>query len=247
LQSSKIPVTTDKENGEILNPVVNISEIFYSVQGEGNYTGEPTVFVRFQGCTLGCTWCDTKYTWKHDTEQYHSFQEVLDTVSKFHNTKNSSSIKKPWICITGGEPLEQPEAFSGLVRKLHEQNYNIEVETSGLVPVPFDLNEYVESWVVDLKCPSAKANKEPVYSDFSSFRHQDQLKCVVKTERDLNFVEARLADNYFRGTVLISPWNPIKGTTENEWLQRCAEFCKKYQYKLNLQTHKYIWGAKRGV
>ena len=222
---------------------VNISEIFYSIQGEGIYTGEPTVFIRFQGCTLGCVWCDTKYTWKHEEEKGMSYTEVLKKVWQLHK----KSDKKPMICITGGEPLEQPEQFGHLVQKLHSLDYSIEVETSGLVPVPFWYDQYVDSWVVDFKGPSAKTPKSPILEDFIHFSHQDQLKCVVKNEKDLKAVELVLHNNYFRGTVLISPFNPIKGTSDIEWMERCTEFCKDYGYRLSLQTHRFIWGAKRGV
>ena len=222
---------------------VNISEIFYSIQGEGIYTGEPTVFVRFQGCTLGCDWCDTKYTWKHEVENGMTYTEVLNEVWELHRKSGS----RPMICITGGEPLEQPDQFDYLVKKFHQYDYKIEVETSGLLPVPFKHNQYVDSWVVDFKTPSSKTPKTPILSDFEHFRQEDQLKCVVKNEKDLNAVEVVLQDNYFRGTILVSPGNPVKGTASQEWMERCAEFCKLYGYRLNLQTHKFIWGAKRGV
>jgi 7-carboxy-7-deazaguanine synthase len=231
-------ITTTEERG-----TVNISEIFYSVQGEGLYTGEPTVFVRFQGCTLGCVWCDTKYTWKHEEENGMSYIEVLNRVWGLHK----KSDRKPMICITGGEPLEQPEQFAYLVKKFHALDYSIEVETSGLVPVPFEYDQFVDSWVVDFKGPSAEVKKSPVLSDFTHFRHQDQLKCVVKDQEDLNAVRLVLQDNYFRGTILISPGNPIKGVSSTEWMEKCAEFCKQHGYRLSLQTHKFIWGAKRGV
>ena len=168
---------------------------------------------------------------------------MLNTVWELHR----QSAKRPMICITGGEPLEQPEQFAYLVQKLHQYDYSIEVETSGLLPVPFEHDQYVESWVVDLKLPSSKSNKTPVLEDLDKFRHQDQLKCVVKNERDLDAVQLVLQDYYFRGTILISPFNPIKGTSGQEWLERCAEFCKRHGYRLSLQTHKFIWGAKRGV
>jgi 7-carboxy-7-deazaguanine synthase len=223
--------------------LVNISEIFYSVQGEGLYAGEPTIFVRFQGCTLGCTWCDTKYTWDHDKLQYWTCDEVIAKVEKLHKKCN----KKPMICITGGEPLEQLEQFCYLAMRFHDLAYIVEVETSGLIPIPFKQDQFVDSWVVDLKTPSSRVEKAPVFSDLGELRNQDQLKCIVKNERDLEAVKLTLQDYYFRGTVLISPYNPIKGISNSEWMERCAEFCKDNGFRLNLQLHKFIWGAKRGV
>ena len=79
---------------------------------EGVYTGIPTIFIRFQGCTLGCVWCDTKYTWDHDKENFYTSEEVILKVGRYHKHKDFL----PMICITGGEPLEQPEQFG---KQLH--------------------------------------------------------------------------------------------------------------------------------
>lgn len=223
--------------------LVNISEIFYSIQGEGVYTGEPTIFVRFQGCSLGCTWCDTKYTWDHSKDNLWTTEEIVSKLRRY-----SSHLKSlPMICITGGEPLEQPKQFDKLVHKFSKLEYDIEVETSGLVSIPFELNDYIDSWVVDLKLPSAKANRSPIYTDIPLLRPQDQLKCVVKDELDMETVHKVLEEYDCQGTVLISPWNPIKGTSNTDWIEKCVEFCKSRSYRLSLQSHKFIWGAKRGV
>ena len=84
---------------------INIAEIFYSVQGEGTFTGVPTVFIRLQGCSLGCTWCDTKYTWQElKVGTATNTDAVLEEVEKLHPSLRTSP--KPMICITGGEPLQ---------------------------------------------------------------------------------------------------------------------------------------------
>ena len=222
---------------------VNISEIFYSVQGEGLYAGEPTVFVRLQGCSLGCCWCDSKYTWSNRKSNTKSINEIVREVEDLH----SKAARKPWICITGGEPLEQPEAFHDLATTFHSLDYKIEVETSGLVPIPFDDNDLIDSWVVDLKCPDAEANKDPVLEDLDRLRDQDQLKCVVLSMRDVDFIEDTLSKVDCSANVLISPVASNDSLFSDGLMKTCAEFCKKHSYRLSLQTHKVIWGVKRGV
>ena len=225
---------------------INIAEIFYSVQGEGLYTGVPTVFIRLQGCSLGCTWCDTKYTWQElKVGTATNINNVLEEVERLHPSLKRAP--KPMICITGGEPLEQPRAFSHLVRELSERKYCIEVETSGLVKIPFDLNEHITSWVVDLKCPSSEVYRRPIVMDLVKLRMNDQLKCVVANKADLDYVDKTLTHNYCTGKILVSPLTDYRGAQDADWVEQCVEYCKNRGYRLSMQTHKFIWGAKRGV
>ena len=227
-------------------PSLYLSEVFASIQGEGIYTGEPMFFVRFQGCSLGCVWCDTKYSWaegpwKGTVVPLYDLLAIIQT----------AGLKK--ICITGGEPLEQPEVFEELVQALKYSTayggpYWIEVETSGLVPLPegplFDL---VDSWVVDLKCPGAGTYKSPVLGDLARLRAGDQLKCVVANPVDLEYVVGTLKCHPTDAVVLISPATPVSGRADRDWAQEVACFCVDYRYRLNLQIHKFLWGSKRGV
>src|SRR3990172_4467747 len=135
-----------------------ISEIFDSIQGEGVYAGIPMTFIRLQGCPFRCSWCDSEYTW-----QFGGRAEIVEEVVEKVRREGHN-----WICITGGEPLSQPKAFAKLVQELKKNGKKIEVETSGLVPLPkfwerdsevFDL---VDSWVPDVKCPGS-AESEKMY------------------------------------------------------------------------------------
>ncbi len=102
---------------------MKISEIFYSLQGEGVLIGEPTTFIRTIGCNLDCSWCDTKYAREGGVEM--SLDEILDEVSGYG---------APFVCITGGEPLLQPEVYK-LIEALLEDEYHITIETNGSVPL----------------------------------------------------------------------------------------------------------------
>jgi len=109
-------------------PIWNVSEIFYSLAGEGSLVGLPMIFIRLSGCNLRCPWCDTKYAWENGKRM--TWQEIYDEIVDFpcHN-----------ICITGGEPFLQN--LTKLTQKLYDEDYFISIETNGTIyqPVQADL------------------------------------------------------------------------------------------------------------
>ena len=102
---------------------MNINEIFYSLQGEGNWAGRPNIFIRTTGCNLRCSYCDTKYA--YDSGEEMNIETILDTIRKY-------SCK--YICITGGEPLLQTEIMS-LINALLKRKYHICLETNGSLDI----------------------------------------------------------------------------------------------------------------
>ncbi len=103
--------------------ILKISEIFWSFQGEGLRTGEPSIFIRLAGCSLRCPYCDTKYSW--DKGVGMSIQEIMITVN---DLKKNYPVSQ--IVITGGEPFEQD--LSDLIEGLKRENFFISIETNGL-------------------------------------------------------------------------------------------------------------------
>ncbi len=103
-------------------PILKITEIFSSVQGEGLRQGEPTLFIRFAGCNLKCSFCDTKYAWKEGHP--YSVAQVLDETKKKLQDRPAR-----WICLTGGEPLMQD--IADLTQKLKKAGFKIQIETNG--------------------------------------------------------------------------------------------------------------------
>ena len=97
------------------NPTIRITEIFRSVQGEGVGAGRPSVFVRLQGCSVGCVWCDTRYSWDPNRGEAMRLEQVLERVQ---------DARHPHVVITGGEPLENP-AFRPLVEGIKRLGLHI--------------------------------------------------------------------------------------------------------------------------
>ncbi len=226
---------------------IGISEIFLSIQGEGLYTGEPTVFVRFKGCDLGCTWCDSKYTWKPEGKLESKGWTVKEIIHKVVEYDKDCNLGPNWVCITGGEPLQQFDGFCDLVPKIGK-SYKVEVETSGLIPLPISpIFERVDSWVVDLKLPSSGVTLPPIVEDYKRLRPKDQLKVIIGDEKDFFYAYDILSKYPTAAKVLVSPMFNTNGKVGEKLLRDCVDFCIKHNYRLSLQTHKYIWGMKRGV
>lgn len=116
LRSSAIPVS-DPASG------LRITEIFYSLQGEANASGLPTVFIRLTGCPLRCSYCDTTYSFEGGERL--SLEHIIETAEKYQT---------PYICVTGGEPLAQPNCLI-LLQRLCDAGFDVSLETSGALDV----------------------------------------------------------------------------------------------------------------
>ena len=194
---------------------MRISEIFKSIQGEGIHAGIPMTFIRFQGCPWDCWWCDSRYTWDKAGGYVISPKEAA--------ARAAFPLEESWVVLTGGEPLAQPEAFSELVELLDIQGNQIEVFTSGLNPAPPTIIfDKVDSWIVDIKCPSAKLTYGRHLFDLSLLRSQDSAKFVVMDERDLEFVVSSVEglSTYLDNSpnILISPWMEFKANYEHNYI-----------------------------
>jgi len=118
-----------------------INEIFYSLQGEGKFVGTPMIFVRTNICHVGCSFCDTKYTWKKVSHNvFYTPEELLLAIHKVNDRCNM-------VCITGGEPLEQLDSLIPTVKLLKEKGVKVQLETSGSIEIPKELSDNC-FWVV---------------------------------------------------------------------------------------------------
>jgi len=210
---------------------MRVTEIFRSIQGEGTRAGRPCAFVRFTGCDLRCSWCDTAYAFTGGVER--SRQEIvaeLDAMPLRH------------VCLTGGEPLLQPE-LPALCSDLLARGWEVTVETHGQRDA-----EALPAAVVrifDVKPPgSGEETRDFAYLE--RLRPHDEVKFVVASPGDFAWsVEvARRHRLPERVTVLFSPAVPaVAPKALAEWL-----LASGLEARLSLQLHKVIWGAEaRGV
>jgi 7-carboxy-7-deazaguanine synthase len=210
---------------------VRVTEIFVSIQGEGSRAGRPCQFVRFTGCDLRCTYCDTAYAFHGGRDMTR--EEILAALAR-HPAR--------LVCLTGGEPLLQRE-LPELARELVARGYEVTVETHGQRPLDALPPEAIK--IVDVKTPgSGEPATDLAWLD--RLLPHDEVKFVVCSEEDFRWSERivrerRLAE---RVQVLFSPaWGMVEPKDLARWLLESG-----LDARLSLQVHKVVWGpGTRGV
>lgn len=228
-----------------------VSEIFYSIDGEGARTGAPTIFIRLFGCNLKCTYCDTKYACKQEEGvfgfDYMTIDRILGAVKAYEPCK--------CITLTGGEPLIHPAA-SELVKALREDGYWVNIETNGSI----DLEPFIAEqdklgpkkssmdyfFTMDWKSLSSREFDKMIPSNLELLESTDVLKFVVGNDDDLNQMKNILEDYPdIDAQIYVSPvWGDITPAHIVEYV-----LDNQLVYvKVQVQLHKVIWNSnKRGV
>lgn len=209
---------------------MKVNEIFLSIQGESVYTGLPTVFVRFSGCNLRCSYCDTEYAYEDgvEIEPEGIFQEI-----RKHFYKR--------VCITGGEPLLQRDLEKLLVLL---KDYNVTIETNGSMDISLMKLGPKHSYVIDMKSPSSGVSEEMRLSNFEYLSMRDEIKFVVGSKEDYEWSKTIIREHHIKGTITISPvFGKIQYSELIDWILR-----DRLDVRFQIQLHKVIWGVdKRGV
>lgn len=234
MRSTQIPVT-DPAAG------LRITEIFYSLQGEARDSGYPTIFVRLTGCPLRCTYCDTAYAFEGGTRV--ALDEIVAEVKSY-----GDQVKH--ICVTGGEPLAQPNCIP-LLKSLCDVGYVVSLETSGAMDV--SAVDTRVSRVVDLKTPDSGEMKRNLLSNLPLLSKHDQIKFVITSRSDYEWSRAMLkkhALDQLVGEVWFSPSFAIEvGQIRLPKLAReLADWIveDKLPVRFQLQLHKLLWQDEAG-
>lgn len=213
---------------------MRISEIFYSVQGEGIQIGLPTIFLRLFGCDLRCSWCDTMYAVEGTEFKNIELKDIKEQIYK-HGCKR--------ICITGGEPLLQEKELKVLTADLLDQGYSIVLETSGHRTPPdiFWNNNCLIS--MDCKCPSSKMEDRMDFKLFEKLRNSDQLKFIIQDEIDYKYAKEVLNKYKISANIIFQPVN----NTNMNWLYEKVLKDNLRNVRTLPQLHKILWGEARCV
>ncbi len=227
---------------------MKISEIFYSIQGEGMLAGVPSVFVRTSGCNLRCTWCDTPYTSWNPEGQEQTLDAILTEVRR-HRAMHA--------VVTGGEPMIAPDIVE-ITRAIQSLGLHVTIETAGTVAAPV---------ACDLMSISPKlANSTPRdreggrwAAQHDRLRYQPevlkmlmaeyayQLKFVVAAPEDLGEIETILEETRAdRSRVVLMPEGTDAETlsARARWL---VEICKRERFRYGPRLHIDLYGNRRGV
>lgn len=221
------PVSTD---------LINVNEIFVSVQGEGTRVGMPCLFIRLQGCRLRCSWCDTPYALDH--RERGRMMSADDLVLEVERAGIS------FVEFTGGEPLEQP-AVLPIMADLCDRGYTVAVETGGHVDIE-GLDPRVIC-ILDVKCPDSKMATLNRLENLTRLRDHDEVKFVIASRADYEFardIVRRYELEHRVVAVLMScVFDALPFVSLVEWILE-----DRLNVRFQLQMHKFIWSPEtRGV
>lgn len=220
---------TDKTS-EVSLPRLRISEIFFSLQGEARTVGMPTVFVRLTGCPLRCSYCDTTYAFQGG--EWVSFDEIIDSIAQYET---------PYVTVTGGEPLAQPDCIA-LLKLLCDKGYQVSLETSGALDI--SAVDIRVSRVMDLKTPGSGEQPRNLLENIEQITPNDQIKFVVCDRNDYLWSREMIIRYELAGRceVLVSPsYGEISARELADWVLE-----DRLPVRFQVQLHKLLWDDEPG-
>ncbi len=214
-----------------MQQTLRITEIFYSLQGETRTAGLPTVFVRLTGCPLRCNYCDTAYAFSGGEIQ--SVDAILEQVAQY---------RPRYVCVTGGEPLAQPNCIP-LLERLCNAGYEVSLETSGALDI--SATDRRVSRILDLKTPGSGEVARNRYENIGELTPNDQVKFVICSREDYDWAVSKLIEyrlEHRAGEVLFSPSHrQVDARALADWIVG-----DNLPVRLQLQLHKILWNDEPG-
>jgi 7-carboxy-7-deazaguanine synthase len=215
-----------------------INELFETIQGEGSFTGQPSIFIRLQGCPVACSWCDTKHTWAINLEDQIPTNNMLNKTQESDHWSElniddilqviaQQGYQAKHIVITGGEPAMFD--LTPLCIALEQQGYSCQIETSGT----FEIQTSEKCWVT----VSPKINMKGGYKILPSAMHRaNEIKHPIATEQHIDDLKALLNEHQIINTqVYLQPISQKKRATE-----LAIRTCIENNWRLSVQVHKYL-------
>ena len=209
---------------------LRVTEVFHSLQGEADSVGWPTAFVRLTGCPLRCGYCDTAYAFYGG--EWRTIEQLLREVA-------DTGAKR--VCVTGGEPLAQPNCHA-LLTRLCDAGHQVSLETSGAID--WTRVDPRVSRVVDVKTPGSGESARNLLALLPMLAPTDQLKFVLCDRGDYDWAVALLERERLAGLcpVLFSPvFGRLEPRDLADWI-----LADRLPVRFQLQLHKVLWGEARG-
>ncbi|VAW91776.1 7-carboxy-7-deazaguanine synthase [hydrothermal vent metagenome] len=225
-----LPEDVQLDNSVSKDKRLKITEIFYSLQGESNTVGIPTIFIRLTGCPLRCQYCDTEYAF-HGGE-WQSFDSILNQIKKYPTR---------YITVTGGEPLAQKKCVNFL-KQLCDANYQVSLETSGAIDISNVDTRVVK--VLDTKTPGSGECEKNLYSNYSRLNSNDQIKFVICNRVDYDWAKKLILDYKLteQCEILFSvSHHELAAKQLADWILEDG-----LVVRFQVQLHKILWGDEHG-
>lgn len=229
-----------------------INSIYLATEGEGVFVGTPQVFVRFQGCTIGCLNCDSKDTWDFSPEYALSLDSVMEQVLTIAQ-RPGGMIRR--VSITGGDPLHPKhiESVISLICRLKDHGFTINLEAAGsrVCDEIFDLIDFIS---FDIKTPSTgvETSVKNVEKLIEQYRGRYQIKSVIASKKDFDYVLGfyeKIAAKAPQNWVLTPASTPGEAAFSPELYQEIYRwnYDAGAPFRVIGQQHKWIFGFEKKV
>ena len=209
---------------------IEISELFYSIQGESSFAGYPCFFIRFAGCNLRCTYCDARYTYE-DPGSFYSVEQLLSETERYPDVL---------VEITGGEPLLQ-EGVYPLLDKLLQNGRTVLLETNGTLNLERVPAKVIK--IMDVKCPDSGMHEQIDFMNFAYLAPADEIKFVISSRQDYDFAKEILFSHNLSGKTKLS-FSPVTDRLAPHHLARWI-MDDRLAVRLQLQLHTILWPEKK--
>lgn len=217
-----------------------VVEKFVSINGEGRLCGQLAVFIRFAGCNLNCSYCDT--TWANEKDVTYELMSACD----IYEYIKSTGVRN--VTLTGGEPLLQEGIIELLEMLSQDKKINVEIETNGSVLLDkFAAIENSPSFTMDYKLPSSNMEDNMAVENFNYLTKKDTVKFVSGSIEDLEKAKY-IIDKYNLVDKVSVYISPVFGKIKLEDIVEFMKYNKMNGVNLQVQLHKIIWEpSKKGV
>ncbi len=210
---------------------LRITEIFHSLQGEARSAGLATVFVRLTGCPLRCQYCDSEYAFFGGERM-----ELADIMAKVE------SYQAQHVCVTGGEPLSQPNCLP-LLKSLCDAGFEVSLETSGALPI--DAVDPRVSRVLDIKTPASGESHRNRYENIPLLNPHDQVKFVICDRQDYDWARFKLEElkltERVDDVIFSASHEQLSHRDLADWI-----VADRLAVRFQMQLHKLLWGDQPG-
>jgi 7-carboxy-7-deazaguanine synthase len=210
--------------------LLEISELFYSIQGESSFAGYPCFFIRLAGCNLRCTYCDARYTYEEPGTSY-SVELLLAETERYPDVL---------VEITGGEPLLQ-EGIYPLLDKLLQNGRTVLLETNGSLGLEKVPEKVIK--IMDVKCPDSGMHEQMDFNNFAYLSSTDEIKFVISSRQDYDFAKETLLIHNLLGKSKLS-FSPVMDRLAPYDLAKWI-MDDRLPVRLQLQLHTILWPDKK--
>ncbi|MDE5558573.1 MAG: putative 7-carboxy-7-deazaguanine synthase QueE [Ruminococcus sp.] len=216
-----------------------VAEKFVSINGEGKRAGELAVFIRFRGCNLKCSYCDTM--WANSSDCPSEMMSVEDIVEYI----NGEGVTN--VTLTGGEPLLQKN-INVLVESLMKNNHNVEIETNGSISIKeLSQSSYRPDFTIDYKLPSSDMENFMLTENYNYLTKSDVVKFVAGSLVDLKKT-AEIIEKFSLTEKCLVYISPVFNKINPDGIVEFMKLKHLNKVRLQLQLHKFIWNPdERGV